>query len=179
MRIGISGYATSGKDEVASVLVEHFGFVRVNMSDALVRDLLLLDPMIETYRGQASRLSDLLSVYTYDDAKARFPDLRRMLQIYGTDVWRSVDPDVWVRRAERSAAGFDRVVTTGIRFENELYGIDRLIHVVRPGVGPVNAHVSDSGIEAVISRSDATVVNDGSLEQLRDRVLAIVGPWLA
>ena len=179
MRIGICGYATSGKDEVAQVLVDEFGFQRVNMSDALMRDLLILDPLVEAPVGPPERLSALLRVYTYEQAKARFPDLRRMLQAYGTDVWRSVDPDVWVRRADRTASTIDRVVTTGIRFENEMRGLDHLIHVVRPGVGPVNGHVSDAGIGDVIARSDATVLNDGSLSQLRERVLAIVAPWIA
>jgi len=169
MRVGICGFATSGKDVAASALVDERGFVRVNMSDALRRDMIILDPFIGP---EGVRLSDALRVMSYDSVKHKFPEFRRLLQIYGTDVWRSIDPDTWVRRAATESARHERVVTTGIRFLNELDGIDVLVHVVRPGVGPVNAHPSDAGIGEVARLAAVTLQNDGSPEQLRQRMLA-------
>lgn len=172
MRVGVCGFATSGKDVVASVLVERFGFVKVNMSDALARDLWLLNPLIESPDGAPLRLAEILSVMSFDTAKAAYPDLRRLLQRYGTEVWRAVDVDTWVRRAAQEAAKHDRVVTTGIRFLNELAGIDTMVRVVRPGVGPVNDHVSDAGIEEVARRAEHVLLNDGSRELLEERTVA-------
>jgi hypothetical protein len=177
MRVGLCGYAMSGKDVAASALVEQRGFVRVNMSDALFRDLRILDPLIET-DGAPARLSTILSLYTPDEAKALYPDLRRMLQCYGTDVWRSVDADVWVNRAAREASKHEHVVTTGIRFLNELRYIDLLIHVERPSVGPVNDHVSDTGIAHVAEYASHHVLNDGTAEQLKERVVSLVDRYL-
>ena len=47
MIIGLSGYARSGKDAVAQVLVSEFGFKRVAFADP-IRDLLYeMDPKID------------------------------------------------------------------------------------------------------------------------------------
>jgi hypothetical protein len=178
MRIGFCGYATAGKDVAASALVEHRGFVKVNMSDALQRDLKILDPYIEVL-GAHIRVSQALMVYTYDSLKEVSEDYRTLLQRYGTDVWRSVDEEVWVRRANHEADRHDRVVTTGIRFLNEMDGIDYLIYVERPGVGPVNGHVSDAGIQAVIDVADFQLVNDGTPEELQASALALVDELLS
>jgi hypothetical protein len=178
MRVGFCGYATSGKDVAAQALVDERGFVRVNMSDALLRDLRILNPLVETPRGRAVRLLDILDTLTFEQAKANYPDLRTMLQVYGTDVWRSVDEDVWVRRARQEAARHERVVTTGIRFDNELADIDVLIYVERPNVGAVNAHVSDRGIVDLIDRAQHRLVNDGSVGDLRKAALSVIDAYL-
>lgn len=177
MRVGVCGYAMSGKDVAASALVERRGFVKVNMSDALMRDLLILDPLIDT-GGVAARLSSLIESHGFEGAKAMFPDFRRMLQIYGTEVWRTIDEDTWVNRAAREAARHERVVTTGIRFPNELVGIDALVHVERPGVGPVNDHVSDTGIGDVIRLAQFHLVNDSTPEALGDAMIALIDSLL-
>lgn len=177
MRIGLCGYATSGKDVAASALVERRGFVKVNMSDALLRDLSILDPLIET-GGAPARLSTILSLCSFDEAKARYPDFRRMLQRYGTEVWRSIDEGVWVERARREAARHERVVTTGVRFVNELEGIDLLVHIDRSNVGPINDHVSDAGIGEVIARADYRLVNDGSMADLQDAMVFLIDQHL-
>lgn len=181
MRIGFCGYATAGKDVAAQALVDERGFTKVNMSDALLRDMLILDPMIKvTDWGEGERLSSILEEYSYDEAKAEFPDFRELLQRYGTDVWRSVDPDIWVKRAIQTieAQGLTKVVTTGIRFPNEMTGIDLLVHVSRPGVGPINGHASDAGMADVIARADLTLVNDGTMKDLRIKMLQAYDHWL-
>jgi hypothetical protein len=59
---------------------------------------------------------------------------------------------------------------TDIRFANEaamirdLGGV--LVRVERPGVGPVNEHVS----EVMPFEADHTLLNDGSIEQLHDTI---------
>lgn len=174
IRIGICGYATSGKDVMASALVEHRGFVRINMSDPLLRDLRILNPLIDPGDGDApQRLDNLLRLHTFEELKQRSSDFRCLLQRYGTDVWRSINPSTWVKRVAVEAARHERVVTTGIRFLNEIVGIDVLVNVERPGVGPVNDHVSDAGIGEVADRADYHVLNDSSLDALRARTLAL------
>lgn len=51
MRIGLTGYAKSGKDEVADVLATEYGFVKVNMSDAINNYLCILDPIAGRIAG--------------------------------------------------------------------------------------------------------------------------------
>lgn len=64
------------------------------------------------------------------------------------------------------------IVITDIRFENEaafLRSHNGVIwHIVRPGVQLVNAHSSEAGIDR--RPEDALIMNDGSLDQLEQRV---------
>ena len=166
----------SGKDVAAQALVQHRGFVMVNMSSALLRDMTILDPYIrlgEANGGHFMRVSNALHLYPYDELKAQSDDFRTLLQRYGTDVWRSVDEDIWVKRAAQAASHHDNVVTTGVRFTNEIEGIDWLIHVNRPGYGPVNDHVSDAGMQDVIDRAAFRIDNTGSMAELQAKTLAL------
>ena len=79
-----------------------------------------------------------------------------------------------MRRAAAEADKYARVVTTGVRFLNERTGIDYLIYVERPGVGPINGHVSDAGMAEVIATANATIVNDGTVEELHDKIVTLV-----
>jgi hypothetical protein len=167
--VGICGYARSGKDSVAQILVEDFGFVRRGFADALRHDLLVLNPHIGATQR---RLRDVVSECGWDEAKQRWPEVRRLMQVYGTDVRRFEDPDVWVRRVVDwvSVSGNSRVVVPDVRFPNEVGACTSLWRVDRPGVGPVNDHVSDN----LVSELPASVVvrNDGSLDDLRSAVRA-------
>jgi hypothetical protein len=49
--IGLSGYARSGKDEAAKVLVEEYGFERVAFADKLRDFLYALNPIVEIKRA--------------------------------------------------------------------------------------------------------------------------------
>jgi hypothetical protein len=178
MRIGFTGFAGSGKDVAASALVEHRGFVKVNMSDALLRDMKILNPLVQIDSGQTQRLNDWLEVFGYDDLKAASTDFRELLQRYGTDVWRSVDEDTWVHRAAQQAALHDRVVTTGVRFLNEMQGIDVLVWVHRPGFGPVNGHESEVGMRDVIELADLVLENDGTMDDLARATLNLADQLL-
>lgn len=171
MRVGICGYATSGKDVVADVLVDEFGFVKVNMSDALHRYMMILNPIISTdsVHGEA-RYADYCREFGYVDAKARHPEVRRLLQVFGTEVGRSIDPNLWVKERDKVVGRYDNVVTTGIRFSNEAVGLTDLIHVDRPGVGPINDHPSDDLTE-IIGLATLHIVNDGTVDDLRQRVI--------
>lgn len=173
LRIGVIGFATSGKDVVADALVKHRHFEKVNMSDALLGDMMVLNPMVGIDdHGNFTRVMDIVERHGYDDAKRLYPEFRRLLQDYGTEVGRKrIDDDMWVRRVAERAAQFDRVITTGIRFENELNGIDYLIYVTRPGVGPINNHVSDDIRPLAMRRSDAALANNGTAEDLADKAI--------
>jgi hypothetical protein len=173
MRVGICGYASSGKDVVADALVENFGFVRVNMSDALDRYLMILDPYVLTQQYRNVRYSELRSEVDYTTAK-RNPEVRRLLQKLGTEVGRSIDPDIWIKELDKEAPKHDRVVTTGIRYLNEAAPLDFLIHVDRPGIGPANDHSSES-IDAIIALANITFRNDDTIGDLHRQVIERLG----
>ena len=177
MRVGICGYATAGKDVVADTLVDEFGFVKVNMSEALHRYMMTLNPIIGTdsVHGQA-RYRDIVHEFGYVGAK-RHEEVRRLLQVFGTEVGRSIDPNLWVKERDKIAGQYENVVTTGIRFANEAVGLTHLVHVDRPGVGPVNDHQSDR-IDEVIGLATITLVNDGTVDDLHRKTVEAFAPLL-
>lgn len=165
MRIGIAAYAESGKDEVADVLVEEYGFVKINMSDALDKYLIILNPILDE---TGIRYAELRAKVDFVTAK-RHPEVRRLLQKFGTEVGREIDVDLWVREVAKLAVQHTNVVTTGIRYTNEAVPGMCVVRVNRPGYGPLNDHSSES-LDDVFALADFTIDNDGTLEQLRHRV---------
>lgn len=169
--IGVCGFARTGKDTVASILVERHGFVRRGFADALREQLLVLDPFVSPYR----RLSDLITDRGWDAAKEDVPEVRRLMQVYGTDVRRAEHADVWIETLQRWVASTDatRIVVPDVRFPNEVGSVSALVRVTRPGVGPVNEHVSDNLVNDL--RADYTISNDGTIEDLVRAVDALAG----
>lgn len=165
MRIGLTGYATSGKDEVADVLATEYGFVKVNMSDAINNYLCILNPIISIQHFPALRYAEYVAEHGYVQAKEH-PEVRRLLQTFGTDVGRAIDLDMWVKEAAKLASLHERVVTTGIRYVNEAVPGMMVVRVNRPGFGPLNDHTSES-LADVFALAEITIENDGTLEELR------------
>jgi hypothetical protein len=195
MVVGLHGYAQSGKDTVAKVLIERYGFKRLAFADALREALYRLNPWVcvvlpfnfDVPKEDYVRLRDLVDTYGWDEAK-QYHEVRVLLQAMGTEVGREVISDtVWIdivlRQIEQQWDG--RFVITDVRFENEAQALDDafgntsgaslvLAKIVRPGVGPVNAHVSDAGLPDFYF--DETINNDGTLEDLGREVTALLGP---
>lgn len=147
--IGMSGYATSGKDACGLILCEHYGFERVSFADAL--------------KAEAIDLG-------WDGTKSESG--RRFLQQLG-ERRRKESPTYWIRKAlDAIDTCGPRVVITDVRYKNELQMIrDRggvLWRVVRNGVGPANDHISERDLDDVIP--DAYLLNISTLDNLRSLV---------
>jgi hypothetical protein len=172
--VGVCGYARAGKDTVASVLVEQHGFVRRGFADALRDDLLILNPLVGPYR----HLVELVDERGWDAAKQEVPEVRRLMQVYGTDVRRSDDDSTWIRRlyAWVDACPHDRVVVPDVRFPNEVQGLTALVRVTRPDVGPVNEHVSDNLVGTLPYTH--LVSNDGTVDDLYTKVTDVLARLL-
>jgi dephospho-CoA kinase len=193
--VALLGYAQSGKDEAAKVLVEEGGFVRVAFADAVRECLLALDPLVQVRqvargremvdRGEVAvrHVSELVRDYGWDPAKTLFPDVRRLLQRLGTEVVRDrIDKDAWAKigaeKIENARYDGRPVVLTDVRFMNEAKSIwsasagrAEFFLVDRPGIGPVNGHVSDSASFVIAEEHRATTLyNSGTLAEWHDTV---------
>ena len=92
MIFGVTGLARSGKDTFADMLVRHYGFVKLNMSDCL--------------RDELKRLGK--------------PSTKDNMSILG-DEWRSLwGYDIIIRRTLEDAKRFSKVVITGFRSPQEV-----------------------------------------------------------
>ena len=100
---------------------------------------------------------------------------RQMLQLYGTEYRRRQDPDYWVRRLEAKLHGLERVVIDDVRFPNEVEMIQRLggrvIRIDRPGPNE-STHASETELDG-FDGWDGVIVNDGTLRELEERVMAV------
>src|SRR6478736_3251293 len=101
MIIGLSGYARSGKDEAAKVLVEEYGFTRIAFADKLRDFLLAVDPIVgvDFFEHEVYRLSDIIMEFGWDGYKETIDadEIRMLLQRLGTEAGRQVLWDsIWI-----------------------------------------------------------------------------------
>lgn len=175
MLIGLCGYAGSGKDEAARALTDQDHWQRVAFADAVRAFAYAINPIVDSAGEHGLltlRLQELVDRRGWLEAK-KYKEVRRLLQAVGTEGGRKViDPNVWVSVARskwRQATfnGFNAIVTD-VRFPNEVSAIredgGQLWRIVRPGVGPVNDHCSETIIDDI--DADVVISNDGDVERL-------------
>ena len=155
-----------------------YDFTRVAFAGPMREAMLRLNPMVDFSEEHGPHtLSEIVAEMGWDNAKRRYSEIRRLLQVFGTEVGREMfGANFWVDLAMRQASQFDRVVITDCRFENEAQAIREaggiVIRIARPGIGPVNGHVSDKGLPDDLI--DGEIVNDGTLGELAAKVRALL-----
>jgi ectoine hydroxylase-related dioxygenase (phytanoyl-CoA dioxygenase family) len=183
--IGLSGYARSGKDEAAKVLVEEFGFTRVAFADKLRDFLYALNPMVihaqeinpkdGSHKKDIKYVQDVIDEYGWDKYKETIfgDEIRRLLQRLGTEAGRETMWDsIWIDAAFAGLSDDAKVVVSDARFINEFEAVVSrggfILRIERAGVGPANSHASE--LEALSYTFPVMIHNDGTLEEYRDKV---------
>lgn len=178
--IALSGFARSGKDEAAKVLVEEFGFTRVAFADKLREVLYQLNPWVRAFvSGLGStyeRLQDVIDREGWDGYKnyQYAESIRELLQRLGTEAGRQTLWDtIWIDAALTEFDDDARLVVSDARFFNEFDAVrergGRVWRIERPGVGPANDHPSE--MEAVdYPHFELTLNNDGTLDEWKTLV---------
>lgn len=179
--IGLSGLAGSGKDTAADALREH-DYVVGKFARPLYEAVLTLDPWIRTAMivpPQTERLSALVRRDGWEHVKRTYPEVRRLLQVMGTEVGRNIiGEDTWVNAADLWYDQQDApVVWTDMRFPNEVAWLRSRgglwVHIERPGHEPEGqGHASEGAIDPV--EADYVLTNNGTVEELRNALLEIV-----
>lgn len=163
MILGLTGLAGCGKDTAAAHFVARHGYERRAFADPMRDALYRLNPIVRLH-GHDRRLAQLVDLAGWDAAKRQVPEVRALLQRFGTEVGRAMwGEDFWVERATAGACPGDRLVFTDVRFDNEAAAIralgGRVIRIDRPGAGlegTTATHASEQGVEA-----DFTILNSG------------------
>lgn len=191
------GTAGCGKDTAAAALVSA-GWTRDAFADRMRTAMLALDPLVMNGRDQLYRLSEIVAREGWDTAKRDHPEVRRLLQKFGTEAGRDIHgTDCWVNllfkktwwdsedgsvpvvsNRENRRSG---VVVTDCRFENEAEAIRRagglVISITRPGLahldGGNSSHPSEDGLPDHLI--DARIVNEGTVADLHRAILDIAG----
>jgi hypothetical protein len=169
MIIGLTGYAQSGKDTVASILVENYGYQRVAFADP-IRDLLYAtNPMLK----EGYRVKGLVDVYGWDRVKVDYPEARRLLQDLGVGARKTFGDMFWVKQALRQVNPEGNYVIADVRYPNEAkaireYGSSQIWRVRRLGIDPVNSHESESAMDG--EKVDQIFVNNGTIDDLNSLI---------
>lgn len=152
--VGIAGWARSGKDTAAQGLVD-IGWTKAAFADPLKRALEILNPIVDADTdgigmSTYTLVDDLDDAQGWDNAKERNPEIRRLLQTFGTEVGRNLfGEDFWVKQALDGA--YPYTVFSDVRFKNEADAIRAaggiVIRVQRDGVFPVNGHSSETDLD--------------------------------
>lgn len=179
MLIAFSGLKGSGKDTAAAVMVEEYGFTKIAFADALREMALVIDPMVwadPDNIGGAVRLSDVVAQFGWDYSKRTYPEVRRLLQVIGTEAGRMMFGDnVWIKALTKKyrdiATAEARYVITDCRFDNEAdfvhdaYG--DVVWIDRPGLTS-DGHSSES--TSVRAKADYILHNDEDIANLQEDV---------
>jgi hypothetical protein len=174
MIVGLHGFAQSGKDTIGQELVEKYGFERLSFADIIREALYILNPILShNPMGDTLRVQDVVDEHGWEWSKKQYSEVRRLLQVIGTDVGRDlIYPAIWIDGLRNKIRNGDYVITD-VRFENEAEMIRSnreglLVKIIRDGVGPVNSHSSDKGLPDTMF--DLIINNDGSLEEFLESV---------
>lgn len=200
MLVGITGYARHGKDTAAQVLVDEYDYLRIGFADALKHMAAVLNPIVYRTSGLDDvRLAGLVETVGWDEAKKE-PEVRRFLQVLGTEAVRDhLGENAWVDALDKAAepvlydctervwryAGyeanpFDRfngVVIPDVRFPNEEKYIREndglLLMVKRPDYdnGVGTNHPSESYIQDMNPDITITATNVPMLQDILRGVL--------
>ncbi len=181
MLFAFSGFKNSGKDTAAKVLIEEYGFIKVAFADALREALLILDPWISYTEPRlnipaTARLSTIIASQGWDWAKNKVSEVRRLMQVFGTEVGRTLlGEDVWVDILAKKIPDVrnpeSRYVITDCRFLNEAQfvhtNLGDVCWITRPDVTS-DGHKSES--DEIIDVADYYFANDSTIEELQEDI---------
>lgn len=185
---GVAGLMGSGKDTVAKFIAEEYDAKIIHFADPIYESAKRLNPYV-LYDTSPIRLMDLIDKIGWDKAKRTSFEVRRLLQIIGTECGRNIHgEDCWIElAADKIRRLFDRnsnefadpacVLIPDVRFHNEAAFIKSIgmevLYVERPGLAddtPEMQHISEQhGQELKLLCK--IIKNDGTLDNLKAKVL--------
>lgn len=137
-----------------------------------VRDL---DPIIAP---GGERLTGIVAAMGWEKAKDTYPEVRRLMQRYGTEsVRENYGDSIWYDITLAEASESDTpIVITDVRFPNEALAIRAaggvLVKVRKPGIEVGDdPHPSEASFEDL--PFDVEVINDSTIESLHEKARAI------
>ncbi len=162
MIIGLCGYARTGKDTVANVLVQEYGFERIAFADPIRELLFELNPLVN-----GVRLQEMVKDYGWEITKSQM-EVRRLLQDLGVGARKVFGENFWVEQALKKVRLDKNYVIPDVRFRNEVNAIkqipSKIWRVKRSGVVAVNSHISEHDLDNY--EADTTLLNEGPIEYL-------------
>lgn len=189
--VGVCGFIGSGKDTLASILVNEKGYTRLSFADSLKDSISVTfgwdRAMLEGNTPESRQWRETVDEWWSN--RLNIPNLtpRRVMQIWGTDVLRNkFHPDIWLASLENKirTSRCDKIVISDCRFINELETIRRLggeivwvkrgddpewlTSYLETGKPPVNIHISEYGWTR--TRFDRVIHNNDTLQVFESNI---------
>jgi hypothetical protein len=168
MIIGLTGYAQSGKDTVANILVNNYGYTRIAFADKIREFLYETNPMYDSIVGEPLFVKAKVDRDGWEEAK-KSPHIRRLLQTSGVAARKVFGENFWVQQALKDVHFEGNYVINDVLFTNEAdiikkYENSQLWRVKRLGVEAVNSHVSEHELDGY--PVDHIFINNTTVEDL-------------
>lgn len=191
MLIGLCGLIGSGKNTVAEHLMEQHYYISVSFAETLKDAAACIfgwdRDMLEGATPEARAARELKDEW-WSERLGFDVSPRYMLQYMGTEVMRNnLHPDIWTLSAEKliKENPWEQYVFTDVRFPNEAAMIRRIggkvWHVRRGelpewfGQNPEHIHASETAWNN--ETFDATIYNDGTIEDLKTTIDNLLEAW--
>jgi dephospho-CoA kinase len=184
--IAICGFQGSGKDTLANILVEKYGYTKVSFGGILKDAVAIIfnwdRDLLEGNTTKSREWRETIDNWWAN--RLDIPNLtpRYILQHIGTDILRNkFHPDIWVAALERKLYNKCGIVITDCRFPNEIEMVKKLdgklIHIYKGIIpswfGKEDEFPKDMHSSEVIwtkSTFDKTIENNGSINDLNIKI---------
>ena len=180
MIIGLVGYIGSGKGTVGDILVRNHGYTKFAFADALkdATSTIFMWPrgLLEGDSNASRAFRERVDPW-WSNKLGYEVTPRLILQKMGTEACRhGIADNIWIAALEKRIQGYDDVVISDCRFPNEIDFIRSaggVIIRVKRGEDPSHEEISKMHISETAWNKqpvDYTLVNDSTLENLKDNV---------
>ncbi len=196
--IGFSGKKGAGKDTLSSDIILHYTYygrtaTRYPFAGVLKEHCMRLFRLTRAQCYGTEEEKNSLTTVQWDSLPFRRPralrkhqeylTAREVLQIYGTEIVRSMNPEAWVDAtlAQIQEAVLDIALIPDVRFPNEARAIravgGKLVRLTRQPY-PDDGHASENALDDY-TRFDAVIDNRAmSLSDQKASIRALVDSWL-
>ena len=211
--IAFIGKARSGKDTCARIFKEELNSKGLGynqglgldveilaLADELREHMEVLNPIVGELKETGATFSWNLVIrqFGYEEAKNKFPEMRRIMQTYGTDIIREkVNQRYWVDCTIEKICSMNRdyrdkvVLISDMRFANEYEAMRSFfagkgtgiswflgIRVTRPELDDNQSNHQSENLNWVHGYECLTITNDGDMEKLKKTCGQVVGECL-
>lgn len=174
--LGLYGSSRVGKDEVARILVEDFGFEQRVQAEAIREILLRMNPYLIDKEGDLVQLRWLFEECgeNWNKVKIKAPMAVDLMISLGQAVRDIIDWNTWIKKVFPPIGDTQKIVVSDIRQLNEYEAIKErggeVWRVTRPSV------TEKRGMDGLLDHLtfDAHIDNRGSLADLRGIVQATI-----
>ncbi len=179
--IGFCGYARSGKDTAAKLVLDDSNIRGKKQVFSFAGALRAFASKLNVYFPELDmKYNDVIAKYGYEVAKNQFPCIRNHLIAIGHGAREEIMPTIWIDSVhyQIQLGNPEIAIISDVRYFNEVEYIRKnngiVIYIERPKIEAVHQTEKDS-INEILARSPIKIIhNDSNFEILHQRILEVL-----